>query len=68
VGYGREINPNGSAQVTAFLDAVLAKDPGRITEAYRNVPAVHRGTLQLNAHLLTWLAARSRTSCSCVRA
>ena len=55
VGYGREINPNGSAAVTAFLDAVLTKDPSRITEAYRNVPGGDRGTLQLNAHLLTWL-------------
>ena len=55
VGYGREINPNGSATVTAFLDAVLTKDPSRITEAYRNVPGGDRGTLQLNAHVLTWL-------------
>jgi hypothetical protein len=55
VGYGREINPTGSAQVTAFLDAVQTKVPAQITEAYRSVPANDRGGLQLNAHLLSWL-------------
>jgi hypothetical protein len=55
VAYGRELNPNESPRVTAFLDAVTAKAPDQIVDAYRNCPAADRGTLAHNAGLLAWI-------------
>ncbi|MGH2947253.1 MAG: hypothetical protein ACRDPC_13540, partial [Solirubrobacteraceae bacterium] len=55
VGYGRELNPSGSARITAFLEAVTTRAPDQIVEAYRLVPGTERHDLQFNAHLLSWL-------------
>ncbi len=48
-GYGREINPTESPQVTALLDAVATGTDDQLVEAYRAIPAADRGVLQMNA-------------------
>ncbi len=48
-GYGREINPNDSRQVTTFLDAVARGTDEQLVEAYKAIPAADRVSLQMNA-------------------
>lgn len=55
VGFGRELNPDGSARVTAFLEAVTTRTPEAIIDAYRLCDATDRGHLSANAHFLSWL-------------
>ena len=60
VGFGRELNPDGSPRVTAFLEAVTARTPEAIIDAYRLCDATDRGNLSANAHFLSWLGACCR--------
>jgi hypothetical protein len=48
-GYGREINPNDSPQVTTFLDAIANGTDEQLVEAYRAIPGTDRGALHMNA-------------------
>jgi hypothetical protein len=55
VGYGRELNPGESARVTALLDAITARTPDGITDAYKACNPTERGELAANAYFVTWL-------------
>ena len=55
INYGRELNPDGSARVTAFLEAITTRTPETIIDAYRLCDATERGNLSANAHFLSWL-------------
>ena len=55
VGFGRELNPNESPRVTAFLEAVTARAPDQIVEAYRQCDGTDRGGLAMDAHVLSWI-------------
>jgi hypothetical protein len=55
VNYGRELNPDGSARVTALLEAITSRTPETIVDAYRRCDATDRGNLSANAHFLAWL-------------
>jgi hypothetical protein len=54
VGYGRELNPTDSPRVTALLDAIVARVPDQITEAYKACNPTDRGSLP-TAEFLVWL-------------
>ena len=53
--FGKEINPNASPRVTAFLEAVTARMPEQITETYKACNPQDRADLEANAHFLSWL-------------
>ncbi len=55
VHFGKEINPNASPRVTAFLEAVTARVPEQITETYKACNPQDRADLEANAHFLSWL-------------
>jgi hypothetical protein len=55
VQYGKELNPNASPRVTAFLEAIPARVPEPITEGYKACNPQDRADLQHNAHFLAWL-------------
>ena len=55
VGYGREMNPNDSPRVTAFLSAVAAKAPDEIVTTYRACNPQDRADLHFNEHVLSWI-------------
>ncbi len=55
VHFGKEINPNASPRVTAFLEAVTGRVPEQITETYKACNPQDRADLEANAHFLSWL-------------
>jgi hypothetical protein len=55
VGYGHELNPSESPRVTALLDAITARSPDGITDAYKACNPTERGELAANAHFMTWV-------------
>jgi hypothetical protein len=55
VHFGKEINPNSSPRVTAFLEAVTARVPEQITETYKACNPQDRADLTANAHFISWL-------------
>ena len=55
VHFGKEINPNSSPRVTAFLEAVTARVPEQITETYKACNPQDRADLEANAHFISWL-------------
>jgi hypothetical protein len=48
-GYGREINPNDSPEVTTFLDAIANGTDEQLVEAYRPISGADRGSIHMNA-------------------
>lgn len=55
VAFGRELNPNESPRVTAFLEAVTARSPDQIVETYRLCNPQDRADLHFNEHFLSWV-------------
>jgi hypothetical protein len=55
VGFGRELNPNESPRVTAFLEAVTARAPVQIVETYRQCDAADRGAMAMDPHVHSWI-------------
>jgi len=55
VQYGKELNPNASPRVTAFLEAIPARVPEQITETYKACNPQDRADLEHNAHFISWL-------------
>jgi hypothetical protein len=58
-GYGHEINPSESPQVTTFLDAVATGTDEQLVEAYRAMPGADRGAMQFNAAAMVFLDRRT---------
>jgi hypothetical protein len=54
-GFGKELNPNASPRVTAFLEAVTARVPEQITETYKACNPQDRADLEHNPHFVAWL-------------
>lgn len=59
-GFGREINPNDSPEVTTFLDAIANGTDEQLVEAYRPISAADRGSIHMNA--ATFVYADHRTT------
>jgi hypothetical protein len=55
VQFGKELNPNASPRVTAFLEAIGTRVPEQITETYKTCNPQDRADLYANAHFLAWL-------------
>jgi hypothetical protein len=58
-GYGREINPNDSPQVTTFLDAIANGTDEQLVEAYRPISATDRASIHMNAAAFVFLDRRT---------
>ena len=58
-GYGREINPNDSPQVTTFLDAIANGTDEQLVEAYRPISAADRASIHMNAAAFVYLDRRT---------
>ena len=58
-GYGRDINPTESPQVTTFLDAIATGTDDQLVEAYRAIPGGDRAALQMNAATMVYADRRT---------